>query len=151
MSFEDDLKAQLEAERDTVDVPFTLNDNPYLLRFTQLDSWIWAAEADRHPMRPDVTLDRTFGYNMRSLVRAIAPTCGQLFREGEPVELHILRDDKGNVIQDDWDALFRAMSPAAVQNMCTSVFSLHESESINTVVEQAKKLLAPAAKNSKRR
>ena len=138
MSFQDDLKAQLEAEKDTAEVRFLLNKNPYVLRFTQLDPWAWAEEADRHPPRPDVTLDRTFNYNMRELARAVAPRCGQLLRDGEPVEV------------EDWDALFTAMSPSAVNRMCDAVWALHEAEAINAVVSASKKLRTTDAGPSKR-
>lgn len=139
MSFADDLKAQLDAERDTVEVSFLLNKNPYVLRFTQMDSWEWAKEADRHPPRRDVTLDRTFNYNMRELVRAVAPVCGELLQDGEPVPV------------EDWDALFTALSPSAVNRMCDAVWALHESEMINAVVSASKKAPSTAARPSKRR
>lgn len=139
MSFDDDLKAQLEAERATVDVPFTLNANPYVLRFTQMEPWEWAAAADRHPARVDVELDRNFGYNMRAVVREVVPQCGVLLSNDEPVA------------DVDWDALFKALSPSAVQRMCSAVFGLHEAETIDAVVKRAKKLLSTAGKSSRRR
>lgn len=139
MSLEDDLKAQLEAKRETAEVPFLLNGNPYTLRFTQLDPWEWAEEADRHPARRDVQFDRTFGYNMRQLVRTVAPACGQLLVDGAPVPV------------EDWDVLFKAMSPSAVQRMCSEVFALHEQETIDSVVTAAKKLQGTDAPTSKRR
>lgn len=137
MGFADDLKAQLNADRPVADVPFRLNGNPYVLRFTQLDPWQWAEEADRHPARPDVALDRSFGYNMRELVKSVAPKIGTLLQDDEPVDV------------DDWPALFKAMSPSAVQRMCSEVFGLHEQETINAVVTRAKKLLSATGKSSK--
>lgn len=136
MSFDDDLKAQLAAEKETAEVPFALNANPYVLKFTALDPWEWAEAGDHFPPRPGVALDRNFGYNMRDLVRSVAPRIGQLLRDGVPVEV------------DDWDALFKALSPAAVQRTCSAVFALHESETLNAVVSRAKKLRKPDAESS---
>lgn len=136
MSFDDDLKAQLEAEKETVEVPFTLNANPYVLKFTALDPWEWAEAGDHFPPRPGVALDRNFGYNMRDLVRSVAPRTGQLLRDGEPYAV------------EDWDALFKALSPAAVQRVCSAVFALHESETLNAVVSRAKKARAGTAQSS---
>lgn len=137
MSFADDLKAALTTERDTADVPFTLNGNEYVLRFTQMDPWEWAEEADRHPARSNVQLDRSFGYNLRTLVRAVAPRCGVLLVDGEPVAV------------EDWDNLFKAMSPSAVQRMCSAVFGLHEADAIDAVVKSAKKLRSTVGASSK--
>lgn len=139
MGFADDLKAQREAGKPTAEVPFKLNGNPYVLRFTQMDPWEWAEACDQHPARPGVNLDSAFGYNMRSLVRSVAPDIGTLLEGDEPVEV------------PDWDDLFHAMSPSAVQRMCSEVFGLHESETIDGMVKNAKKLLSAARKSSTQR
>lgn len=139
MAFADDLRAQREAAKPTADVPFRLNGNPYVLRFTRMDPWEWAEEADRHPVRPGVGIDSAFGYNMRSLVRAVAPKIGTLLQGDEAEDV------------DDWDELFHAMSPSAVQRMCSEVFGLHEAETLDGMVKNAKKLLTAARKSSTQR
>lgn len=148
MSFAGDLKAQLDAERDTVDVPFTLNKQPYVLRFTQMDPWEWAEAADRHPQRPGVQLDASFGYNMRALVKDVAPRCGVLLKDGEPVTLRRVQARGDEPAVDEWADLFKAMSPSAVQRMCSEVWGLHEAETIDTVVRLAKKLLSATGTSS---
>lgn len=137
MSFADDLKAQVAAPKETADVAFKLNGHAYVLKFTQMDGWDWSETSDKHPARFGVDADRAFGYNIRSLAKEVAPRCGVLLRDGEPVELVV---DPENKI-DEWADLWKAMSPSTVQRVCDAIFGLNEAETIKSVVDAARKVL----------
>jgi hypothetical protein len=135
MSFEDDMKAAIAAPKPHLDVDVTVNGNLHTLRFVQMDPLEWASEADRHPARPGVMIDSRYGYNLRSLVKAVAPQTGSLFDDGEsrPIE--------------DWPALLKLIAGNGFQRVTDAVWSLNEYLP-EKAVEEAKKARANSAKTS---
>jgi hypothetical protein len=135
MSFEDDIKAAVAAPPPYLDVDVTVNGNLHTLRFEEMDPFEWASEADRHPARPGVMIDSRYGYNLRSLVKAVAPRTGSLV-EGDTT-----------VPVKDWPALLKAIGGNGFQRVTDAVWSLNEYLR-ERAVDDAKKARANSAKTS---
>lgn len=134
MSFEDDLKAESEAELPYKDVELTLNGNLYVLRFTLMDGTEWAAATDQAPARPGVLLDTHYGYNMRALVYIVAPKSGRLV-EG---------DSTKELTDDQWRLLLKSVKGGPMMRLGDTLFALNEYEP-ERAVEAAKKASRVAA------
>jgi hypothetical protein len=150
MSFEDDLKAVQTVEKPFADVPVMVNGNLHTFRFTQMEGADWAAEADKYPIRPGVMIDQRYGYNLRALIKGIAPKCGARLVDGELVELRVdppaaKGDRKPRV--DEWAMLFKAINGFDFQRVSDAIWSLNEWLP-QQAVEAAKKALDDSAKNS---
>jgi hypothetical protein len=128
MSFLDDLAEQSTAPTPSVDVDLTLNGNLHTLRFKQMNGLAWAAAADKHPPRPDIPIDRRYGYNLRSLVLAVAPDTGS----------RVEGDDLVALTEDEWRQLFAALPGATVGRICDAVWGINE-YAPEQAVEAAKK------------
>ncbi|MGJ4843906.1 hypothetical protein [Leifsonia sp. Le1] len=115
MTFEDDLKAECEAERPTADVDVLLNGNPYTLRFTQMEGMDWASNSDLAPARPGVLLDTRYGYHLRQLVTIVAPQCGGRVDGDMVVPL----------TEDQWRAIFKG-NGRNVARIGDAIFMLNE-------------------------
>jgi len=131
MSFDDDLKAQAEAERPFEDVSVAVNKNLHTFRFRRMDGDEWANEVDKHPARPGVLVDMRYGYNIRSIVKAVAPKCG------------VRMDGNVETVMDveQWGKLFKALDGAAVARFGDAIWGLNEYGPA-AEVEAAKKALA---------
>lgn len=129
MGFKEDLAAAKDKVRRSDDVTVTVNGKQYKLRFTQMDGTAWAAETLKHPMRSDVAFDRLYGYNVNSLVAAVAPTCGVLVvgKATEPIE--------------DWDGLFGTITGGDMTAIINCVFALNEYATAKAV-DAARKALS---------
>lgn len=138
MSFEEDLKAEYEADRPSVDVDVALNGKPYTFRFTQMVGTEWAAATDQAPARPGVMLDTAFGYNLRALTLLAAPLSGKRV-EGDKLE---------DLTPDQWKNLFRALPGASAMRICNAVFKLNQIDPAEAV-EEAKKAFAGLPEQSK--
>lgn len=151
MGFSEDLAAAKTAERNIRDVDVTVNGVLYTLRFTQMDGLDWADEADRHPARPKVLIDLRYGYNLRSLVKAVAPQTGVLVIDGESSALRVDPVDPENPKDpdrvDEWVDLLKALDGAAIQRIGDAIWSLNEWEP-GQAVEAAKKALRGSKKAS---
>lgn len=135
MSFEDDVKAAVAAPKPFLDADVTVNGNLYTLRFEEMDPFEWASEVDLHPARPGVMIDSRYGYNLRSLVKAVAPCTGSLVEGDKTVPVK------------DWPALLKAIGGNGFQRVTDAIWArneyLREKE-----VESAKKARANSAKTS---
>lgn len=130
MTFEDDLKAEYEAERPHVDVEALLNGTLYTFRFKQMDGTEWASACDRAAARPGVLLDMRYGYNLRALAPIVAQASGG-------------RVDGDTVVPltpDQWRAVFKG-SGSTVARIGDAIFLLNE-HGPSQAVEEAKKGLA---------
>lgn len=114
MTFEDDLAAVQAAPAPFLDAEVTVNGSYYALRFVQMDPFDWAVEVDKHPARPGVALDKRYGYNLRSLVKAVAPATGSL-----------VEDDK-TVPVKDWPALLKAIGGHGFQRVTDAIWAVNE-------------------------
>jgi hypothetical protein len=116
MTFEEDLAAAVAAPVETQDVEVLLNARVLTLRFRQMDGFEWADETDRHPARPDTKIDMHYGYNLRSLTKAVAPKTG----------VRVDGDGEHELTEEQWTALLKALSGAHFQRVCDAVFALNE-------------------------
>jgi hypothetical protein len=114
MTFAEDLAAVQAAPKPFLDAEVTVNGTYYALRFTQMDPFDWATEVDRHPARPDTQIDKRYGYNLRSLVKAVAPVTGALV-EGE-----------STVPVEDWPALLKAIGGHGFQRVTDAIWAINE-------------------------
>ena len=116
MSFEDDLKAQAEAERPHADVEVKLNQTLYTFRFRRMNGDEWANEIDKHPARPGVLVDMRYGYNLRSIVKAVAPKCG------------VRLDGDVETVMDveQWTQLFKVLDGAGVARVGDAIWGVNE-------------------------
>jgi hypothetical protein len=116
MSFEDDLKAEFEAEKPHRNVDVKLNDKLYTLRFTVMDGIEWTAAGDMFPPRPGVLLDTRYGYNLRPLTLFVASKTGQRV-DGEKLT---------DLTPDQWSNLFKALPGKSVSRIGDALFDLNE-------------------------
>lgn len=143
MTFEDDLKAAREAPIEHTDVAYTLNGTLYTARFLQLSGMEWAAEADNHPARPGVLIDARYGYNLRSLCRAIAKKTGRRV-DGDPTDENVKLVE---LTPEQWDDLYRALPGSTVQSFDDAIWALNEAIPAREV-EAAKKAFAATSGQS---
>lgn len=134
MAFLDDLEAQAQAQVPTQDVELTLNGNLYTLRFRRMDGVEWATETDKHPARPGVLIDTRYGYNLRSLVKAVALKTGGRVEGDTVVDLS----------EDEWKQLWKIIDGSAAQRIGDAVWALNEWLP-SAEVEKAKKALNGSA------
>lgn len=135
MSFEDDLKATTINDPIYLDADVTVNGNLYTLRFVEMDPFEWASAVDRHPARPGVLIDAKYGYNLRTLVREVAPLLGSRV-EGDTT-----------VPVEDWPALLKAIGGNGFQRVTDAIWSLNEYMR-ERQVESLKKARSDSAKTS---
>lgn len=142
MGFSEDLEAAKTAERKTAEEDVLLNGNLYTVRFVQMDGLDWAAETDRHPARPGVLIDLRYGYNLRSLVKAVAPLTGTVLKDGEEVQLRVDPVDPKNPSDpnrvDEWRDFLKAISGAAVLRLGSVIWALNQWDPDNAI-DAAKK------------
>lgn len=138
MSFEDDLKAELEAETDWADVDIVLKGKPYVVRLTQLDGTVWADLTDRFPARPGVLLDANYGYNLRGLAPVATPMCGKLI-DGDKVS---------ELTEEQWADLFKALPGSRVMRIGDVLWNLNEYLPNEAVLAAKKGSAARSAKKS---
>lgn len=116
MSFEDDLKAELDRVKPTADVDVRLKGTLYTFRFEQMDGLEWADATDRFPARPGVLLDARYGYNLRPLSLLVASKTGARVDGDALVKLS----------EDQWRTLFKALPGAPVMRIGDVIFALNE-------------------------
>lgn len=128
MTFEDDLKATVDP--DWVDVDALLNGNLYKLRFTALDGPTWANECDKYPMRPDVMLDQTYGYDLRALTLGVAPLTGKLVEaDGTLRALQVEPPDPRNPnkpVVNEWRDLLNKVDGQTFRRISDAIWALNE-------------------------
>lgn len=138
MSFDDDLDAQLSADKDTRDVDVVLNGKLVTFRFVQMDALEWAAATDMFPARPKVLLDMRYGYNLRGLTPLAAARSGKRVDGDKLVEL----------TPEQWEKLFKALPGAHVMRIGDSLFDLNEYSPGEAVVALKKELADVSALSS---
>lgn len=139
MSFTEDLEEALNTAPDWADVDVTVNGKLQKLRFFQMDGMEWALELDRHPIRPGVLLDMSFGYNLRTMVYAIAPRCGKRVEANEQLL---------DLSQEQWQKLFKVLPGSSIRGIGDALISLNELIPQDLVNEAKKAFDAAFALNS---
>jgi len=103
-------------------------DSLVTLRFTRMPGREWAELNSHHPVRPDVPLDRHFGYNYDALCEDAAK------RSGVRVE----GDEVVSLTDEEWAELFDVLSGSEIGLIRDAVWSLNEYEPqqrLNTLVK----------------
>lgn len=153
MSFKDDLEVAKTVERKYEDVEVLLNGHVHTLRFTASDPDQWADAVDRNPLRLGVAIDR-YGFNLRGVVKTLAPKVGSLIVDGEPVKLRVDPIDPQNPKDpervDEWADLLKSLGGHFIQKIGDAIFYLNV-YSHTEALEEAKKKLKRSARISNSR
>lgn len=138
MSFQDDLKAEFEADRPFIDVPVKLNNTLHTFRFTRMDPSEWVNACDMCPARPGVKFDMSFGYNLRLLAPLAAAQSGKRLEDGVPVAM----------TPEEWSQLFKALPGGVVGKLADALFTLNEFDPMQEIAEAKKASEAALALSS---
>jgi hypothetical protein len=138
MSFDDDLETALNAEPDWTTVDVTLGGKLHTFRFDRMVGTLWAAETDKHPVRPGVLMDMRYGYNLRTLTQVVAPITGR----------RVERDTLEKLSDEQWAKLFKALPGAHLERIADALFKLNEYLPALEVEAAKKALEAESASNS---
>jgi hypothetical protein len=133
-----DRIAELEAERELTTVDQRLSDpRPaeiaakiaalqaesadalVTLRFTQLPGQDWSELTARSPMRVDVAIDRTYGYNYHEVCKAAAVKAGGRVIDDGVVE---------PLTETQWAGLWPVLSGHEFERICSVIWELNEWE-----------------------
>lgn len=157
MGFSDDLKAAKTAAVPHLDVEVPVNGTTYTLRFRKASSQAWVEAVDRSPARTPLEnypYDSLYGYNLRSVTRLVAPTCGVLVVDGEEKPLRVDAFDPAYPeveLVDEWAELFETISGRAESKIGDAVYALNEYESaaaLNRTLAALKKAQSGSRKKS---
>jgi hypothetical protein len=157
MGFSEDLKAAKTAAVPHLDVEVPVNNTTYTLRFRKAASQAWVEAVDRSPARTPLSeypYDNLYGYNLRSVTRLVAPSCGVLLVDGEEVSLRVDVFDPDNPdaeLVDEWAELFEAISGRAESKIGDAIYALNEYESaaaLNRALAALKKAQTGSKKKS---
>lgn len=146
VSFADDLKAQSEAVLPHEDVEVLLNGNVHVFRFRQIDGVEWTAETDKYPARPGVLIDARYGYNLRALVKGIAPKCGVRLDGDTEILMRVEKASEGPAV-DEWGDLWKAIDGPTFARITDAIWGLNEYRP-GLAVEAAKKALSASESTS---
>lgn len=100
-------------------------DSIVTLRLTRLPGRDWSNLTSKCPVRPDVAIDRHYGYNYDAACESAAryrdpagAAYGHRLENGEPVDLS----------DDEWDDLFDVLSGSDISKIRDAVWELNEYE-----------------------
>lgn len=108
----DDLKRRLES------LTVAASDALVTLRFTRMPGREWSELTSKNPVRPDVAIDRHYGYNYDMVCELAAAKSGVRVEDGDEIPLS----------GDEWEALFSALSGNEVGEIRDAVWALNEWE-----------------------
>jgi hypothetical protein len=147
MTFSEDLAAAKTVVREQIDVDVMLNGHLHTLRFTASDPDQWADVVDRNPPRPLVAIDEV-GFNLRGVVKMLAPKVGELVVDGKPEKLRVDPVDPDSPKDpnrvDEWADLLRALSGYYIEKIGDAIYRLNRHHPAQAV-EAAKKKLKRSA------
>lgn len=112
MSPAEDIEERLQALTEAA------QDALITLRFTRLPGREWAALTSKHPVRPDVPIDRHYGYNYDAVSEAAAAESGVRAEGDEEIPL----------TSEEWAELFDVLSGADIEDIRDAVWALNEWE-----------------------
>lgn len=103
------------------------------LRFRRLPGNEWAALTLHHPPRPEVAVDRQWGYNIDSLCGAAAAHHSD---DGTAYGFRVETDDDGNETEipmdvATWADLFSVLSGSDVEDVRDAIWAINEHEPAN--------------------
>jgi hypothetical protein len=88
------------------------------LRFTQLPGQDWSELTARSPMRVDVAIDRTYGYNYHEVCKAAAVKAG----------VRVVGDGTEPLTGEQWTSLWTVLSGHEFERICSVIWELNEWE-----------------------
>jgi hypothetical protein len=88
------------------------------LRLTQLPGQDWSELTARSPMRVDVSIDRTYGYNYHEVCKAAAEKAGA----------RVDRDTVEPLTAEQWAGLWQVLSGHEFERICSVIWELNEWE-----------------------
>lgn len=137
-----DLDALLDAavERKTSDPEIAtavveVGGESLTFRFTEMDSREWAGHTIRALPRPNIDLDRYFGFNVTAAAESAAPYSAVLV-EG---------DEDRKLTAEQWAKLFTVMDSAGRSSVQDAVIAVNEGAALRRL-EEAKKALTRGRK-----
>jgi hypothetical protein len=141
VSFEDDIKAELEAPKRTLDVTVKLNGNSHTFRVERMDPGEWVSATAACPADLSLPFDRAYGYNLEELTRIVIP------RTAKRVD----GDDLVDVSAEAWDAIFAKVSGGTFGRFSDAIFNLNEFDDQQQVADLKKALAGAAVQSSRSR
>ena len=118
-----------EAVRERLDeLAVVAQDAMITLRFTRLPGDKWAEITSRYPVRPDVPIDRHYGYNFDAVCTAAARVSGVRVEDDAEVPLVVREATDDSPAIDEWAELFDVLAGADVAAIRDAVWSLNEYE-----------------------
>lgn len=136
------LDAALErksAEPATSTVTVPVGGGTVTLRFTEMDPREWHRCTMAHPGRPDVALERMFGYNLVDAAKHAAPLSG----------VRVDGDTEQKLTVKQWGKFFTAIDREGWALITDAIFGLNEAGPLARL-EAAKKALVAAPKRKRR-
>jgi hypothetical protein len=135
VGFRDDLATAKEHVADRVKtevVPAVVNGTLYNVMFYRADSQVWAAATVKHPPRPDIDIDRRYGYNLSAVTREISESAGRVVEDGEEIELTAA----------EWSDFWEIVAPQTARLIEVNVWHVHEHDAEQEIA-RAKKASTP--------
>lgn len=122
-SSKDELKDRL------VKLQEMAQDSLVTLRFTRLPGRDWAALTSRHPVRPDVPIDRHYGYNYDAVCEEAAALSGVRIEDDVEVPMIVEAKTTSNPNPtNEWAELFDVLSGSEIASIRDAVWALNEWE-----------------------
>lgn len=88
------------------------------LVFLRVDGKLWASQCAKYPPRPDVAIDRNYGYNFHQVVMSVTPESGRLVTD----------DGLAEVTDDQWRGIFAegVLSGHEFQRIADAIWQVNE-------------------------
>lgn len=148
MSFKDALKRARDARPEPVLQPVALGDEIFNVEVSRLDGMEWAAIMAEAP--PKDEKGARLGYDVNKAALIACKRHGRLLDdEGEPVDMDVVRDKRGNIIEDPWVDLFTEISGVELHAIASIWWALNMQDPNDRVVALKKASAAGAKTNSK--
>lgn len=98
-------------------------------RFTQLPGQAWAEIGARHPARPDVTIDRVYGYNYHEVAKAAAvyrDDAGAAYSERILPGAEDEPPGSEEISPEQWAAIFSVISGHEFERIASAIWDLND-------------------------
>ncbi|WP_298742285.1 hypothetical protein [uncultured Microbacterium sp.] len=132
-SIQEDDRLGVESEADNLrtqldELAEAARESMITLRFTRLPGRDWAALTSKHPVRPDVPIDRHYGYNYDAVCEAAAAVSGVRVEDGAEIALVVRDATADSPAVNEWADLFDVLSGTEVADIRDAVWALNEWE-----------------------
>lgn len=106
----------------------TAQQSTITLRFTRLPGRDWAALTSKHPVRPEVPIDRHYGYNYDAVCEAAAAMSGVRIEGEEEIPLIVRAATEDAPAVNEWADLFDVLPGSSVGDIRDAIWALNEYE-----------------------